>query len=83
MKSFVFWLSFPWNLFLMVQLISLDNGLAPNRRQAIIWTNVERIHWRIYAAQGGDKLIYQICQLVMFPYDMGPWPIDISGILTA
>ena len=25
-------------------------------RQAIIWTNDEPIHWRIYAALGGDKL---------------------------
>ena len=31
----------------------LDNGLAPNRRQAIIWTNTESIHWRIYAAHKG------------------------------
>ena len=36
----------------------LDNGLAPNRRQAIIWTNVDPIHWRIYAALGGgDELM--------------------------
>ena len=34
----------------------LDNGLAPNRRQAIIWTNADPIHWRIYAALGGDEL---------------------------
>ena len=37
--------------------IGLDNGLALNRRQAIIWTNVAPIHWRIYAAPGGDELI--------------------------
>ena len=36
--------------------IGLDNGLAPNRRQVIIWTNADPIHWRIYAAQGGDGL---------------------------
>ena len=29
-----------------------NNGLAPNRRQAIIWTNADLIHWRIYAALG-------------------------------
>ena len=34
-----------------------DNGLAPRRRQAIIWTNAELIHWRIYGALGGDELI--------------------------
>ena len=28
--------------------ISLVNGLVPNRRQAIIWTNTGPIHWRIY-----------------------------------
>ena len=38
-------------------IIGLANGLAPNRRQAIIWSNADRIHWRIYAAQGGDELI--------------------------
>ena len=34
----------------------LDNGFAPNKRQAIIWTNADSIHWRIYAALGGDEL---------------------------
>ena len=36
--------------------IGLDNGLVPNRRQAIIWTNADLIHWSIYAALGGDAL---------------------------
>ena len=31
------------------------NGLAPNRRQAIIWTNADLIHWRIYTAPGGEE----------------------------
>ena len=35
----------------------LDNGLAPNRRQAIIWTNADLFHWRIYVAQGGEELL--------------------------
>ena len=38
--------------------IGSDNGLAPNRRQAIVWTNADKIHWRIYAALGGDELSY-------------------------
>ena len=29
------------------------NGLAPNRRQAIIWTTADPVHWCIYAALGG------------------------------
>ena len=36
--------------------IGLYNGLSPNRRQAIIWTNANPIHWRIYAALTGDEL---------------------------
>ena len=28
----------------------------PKRRQAIIWTNADLIHWRIYAALGRDEL---------------------------
>ena len=34
--------------------VGLDNGLAPNRRQAIIWTNADPIYWRIYAALWRD-----------------------------
>ena len=37
--------------------IGSGNGLAPNRRQAIIWTDDDPVHWRIYAALGGDELI--------------------------
>ena len=29
-------------------VIGSDNGLAPNRWQAIIWTNADLIHWRLY-----------------------------------
>ena len=31
-------------------------GLAPNRRQAITWTNDDLVHWRIYAALGRDEV---------------------------
>ena len=44
----------------------LDNGLVPNRRQAIIWTNADPIQWRIYAALGGDGLIYLYHQHMRF-----------------
>ena len=47
-----------WSLFLGVQLtITQHDGLAPNRRQAIISTNGDLIHWRIYAGLGGDELM--------------------------
>ena len=36
--------------------IGWGNGLAPNRRQAITWTNDGPVHWRIHAALGGDEL---------------------------
>ena len=49
---------FYWNLFLRVQYVSVgsSNGLAPNRRQAVIWTNADPVHQRINAALGGDEL---------------------------
>ena len=39
----------------IISQIGSGNGLAPNRRQAIIWTNADLIHWRIYAALGGGE----------------------------
>ena len=39
--------------------IGLVNGLASNRRQAIIWTNADPIHWRKYAALEGDELTHR------------------------
>ena len=34
----------------------LGNGLAPNRRRAITWSNAEPVGWRISAALRGDEL---------------------------
>ena len=59
MKNFVFWLKFdvcPQGSNWQSSSIGLDNGFAPNRRQAIIWTNADPINWRIYATLGGDEL---------------------------
>ena len=36
--------------------IGFDNGLTPNRWQAIIWTNADPIRWHIYALLRGDEL---------------------------
>ena len=45
------------SLFLSLQStitqFGLNNNVALNRRQAIIWTNADPIRWRIYAAIGG------------------------------
>ena len=62
MKIIEFQFKFNWNLFPGIQLkmniIGLDNGLAPNRRQAIIWTNADPVDWRIYAALGDAELTH-------------------------
>ena len=34
--------------------VGLDNGLAPNRRQAIIRTNADPTNWRLHAVLWGD-----------------------------
>ena len=36
--------------------IGSDNGLVPNRRQAIIWSNVGMFYWPIYASLGLNEL---------------------------
>ena len=65
MKKFDFGLKFHWSLFLRLQLIiGLDNDLAPNRRQAITWTNANPIGWRIYAELGGDELNASVISIV-------------------
>ena len=35
--------------------VGSGSGLAPNRRQAIAWTNYDLDHWRIYAALVVDE----------------------------
>ena len=65
MKMYEFRLRYHWSLFPRVQLtisrIGSDNGLAPARRQAIIWTNGGLLCWHIYASLGLNELI------------IGPW----------
>ena len=35
---------------------ALVRAMSPVRRQAITWINADPVHWRIYAALGGDEL---------------------------
>ena len=84
MKSLSFWLKFHWSLFLRSNWqypnIGLDNGLAPNRRQAIILTNnADAIHWRIHAALGGDEL--SDLNLVSVPVKH-PWRLWVNSSYT-
>ena len=66
MESFIFQFKFHGSLFTKVQCSSIgaENGLALIRRQAIIWTNADPIHWRIYATQGGDELLAQVIRCI-------------------
>ena len=36
--------------------LGVDTGMASNSLQAIIWTNADSIHWRLYATQERDEL---------------------------
>ena len=50
-------------------------------RQAIIWTNADRIRWRIYAAQDGDELTFIWIIYVKWKNDsQGPAPLMRGSI---
>ena len=36
-----------------IQEMAIYQFLSPVRRQAIIWTNADSMHWRIFVADGG------------------------------
>ena len=46
--------------------IGSDNGLVPNRQQAIIWTNDGLVNWNIYASQSLEELSAILVQANMF-----------------
>ena len=58
MKSFVtlIEISLKFIPYGLIDSVALGNVLAPKRRQAITWPNAAPIHWRIYAALGGEEL---------------------------
>ena len=43
--------------------------------QAIIWTNANPIHWRIYAALGGDELTHLFLAVYIYIYIVGSYMI--------
>ena len=49
MKMAAFWFEYHLNLFPG----GSGNGLAPNRFQAITWSNADPVYWRICTALGG------------------------------
>ena len=53
--------------------------------QAIIWTNADPIHWRIYAALGGDELIYAVQYVgfnsrINYGMDFNGWRADWESV---
>ena len=63
-KLTVFWLNFPWNM-LPFELVYnwsnwqlTDNGLAPYRLHAIIWTNGDLVRGRILVSFGPSELTF-------------------------
>ena len=44
-----------------------DNGLAPNRRQVILWNNDDSVHWLIYASPGPNVLNYNTNMVLNLP----------------
>ena len=61
---FFIWFKFYWSWFKFPvdnkTLISPSDGLVPNRRQTITWTNVDSVHWRLYVSTGFDELTKNI-----------------------
>ena len=56
--------------------IGSGNDLAPNRRQAISWTNADLVHLRIYAALGEKVDIQETLQtLAIFRDVQCKWPL--------
>ena len=59
--------------------IGSDNGLVLNRRQAIIWTNADLIHWCIFVWLEEDKLTLVVLNLFQETLDMDGLVQDCSN----
>ena len=51
--------------------IGLGNGLAPSRRQAMVWTNVDPVHWDLYTSLGLGEITLHI----LTHYDVIKWKL--------
>ena len=59
-------------------IIGSDNGLAPNRWQAIIWSNDDLVYCLIYALLGHDGLIKHNCIWKSPLNDHSPLALEIQ-----
>ena len=50
-----------------------DNGLSPNRQQAIIWTNDSIVSWRIYMSHGSRKTSGNVREYAAFSVSICFW----------
>ena len=62
--------------------ISLYSGLAPKKRQAIIWTNADPIRWRIYAARMREESIIGQCTTFCFRWERVSVSYGIMDIMS-
>ena len=59
-------------------IIGSGNGLAPIRRQAIIWTNAHPVHWRIYGTLREDQLMPVSHTMIWPNADLSPIGMNVS-----
>ena len=52
----------------------VKKGLAPNRRQAIIWNNDSPVYWRTYASLGFNELKVPEVGIYVTPLWLSPNP---------
>ena len=69
MKIIIFHRFFPQGSINDNPAFGSDNGLAPNRRQAIICTNDALVYWRTYASLGIHELVALLSMLAVIPED--------------
>ena len=83
MQMFGFRLKCRWGLFLRFKLTIFQhwfsNGLAPTRRQPIVWTNVGIVYWRLYASLGPDELVCMHDDVIKWKQFPRNWPF-VRGI---
>ena len=66
-------------------IIGSNNSLVPNRQQAIIWTNVGQVYWRIYSSLGPNELTSEWLNLMAFlgTADSKVHIVHINGVIIA
>ena len=61
--------------------IGSENGLAPSKRQAIIWAKVGLAYWRIYASLSLNELNAEIPSAASFSKHAEGWECEKVRIM--